>query len=108
MSDEITRGTLNNETFQLLLETGRRLLKQQDQITGYDARFAREVIQHGRAVAMFSAEMRKAEKDDHQDAEAASQEERIAAAEAWLARQPPDLLRPVVERLKAFLRKRRT
>lgn len=104
MSD---RETLNDETLAMLLETGRRMKQQLDKLgAGHDTRLAELVMRHSKAVAMFSAEHRKASDGIEKAAAATSQEERIAIAERWLARLPPELLRPVVERLKAGVRKR--
>lgn len=98
--------TLNGETYELLLEVGRRLRKAQVDSPGYNSRLAGEIVKHGKAVAMFSAELRKAGIDVLKAAKNTSREERMGLAVEWLLTLPPELLRPVVEQLKGALRKR--
>lgn len=97
---------LLTEAMSLLAEQQRLLRQEMQGAEEYSPDLSRQAQALGRTAAVLGNEVRKHQSTLEQAAKKTTPDERAEAAERWLMRLPPDLLKPIVGRLLQKLKKR--
>lgn len=96
---------LLTESVAMLRVNLRQIQAQMKKSTTFDVVLNNELARIARCIASLNSEVRKTAAKADKDAAETSQDQRAEIAERWLAALAPDVLGPIVERLRAGVKR---